>query len=105
MLASDEIDVRPLVKCALDHDKEARPGKIFGFVVLGAASTEEAWVRLMDRINADSAFPAAAFLGGARLDAPTTGRRLATRAERRATFDGPFPRGTRRSSAACSSCA
>jgi hypothetical protein len=89
-LASDEVDVRPLVKCALANDKEARPGKIFGFVVLGVGETEEAWVKVMDRVDGDSSFPAGAFLGGVRLDAPTTGRRVATRGERRATFDGPF---------------
>lgn len=89
-LASDEVEVRPLLKCAVDRDKDARPGKIFGFAVLGAADTEQTWVAVMDRIDADAEVPAGAFVGGVRLDAPTTGRRIATRAERRAAFDGPF---------------
>src|SRR5262245_42928203 len=33
-LASDEVDVRPLIKGGVEADKEAKPGKIFGFVVL-----------------------------------------------------------------------
>jgi hypothetical protein len=60
--------------------------------VLGNTATEEAWVNVMDRIDAESrdGFPRAASLGGVRLEAPTSGRRIATRGERRATFDGPF---------------
>jgi len=90
VLAADEVAVRRLVRCVLEADKEGKPGKIFGFVVRGAAQTEEAWVKVMDRINAESAFPSDAFLGGVRLEEPTAGRRIATRGERRATFDGPF---------------
>jgi hypothetical protein len=89
-LPSDEIEVRPLMKGEIEPDKEARPGKIFGFAVLGNAATEEAWVRIMDRIDAETEPFPAAFLGGLRLEAPRSGRRVATRDERRATFDGPF---------------
>jgi len=92
-LPSDDLEVRPLTNGShLVPDKEARPGKIFGFLVLGEAPTEDAWVRVMDRIEADTGgrFPADSFLGGGRLHPPTSGRRLATRGERRATLDGPF---------------
>jgi hypothetical protein len=90
-LPSDEVDVRPLMKGHVEPDKEGKPGKVFAFAVTGNTTTEEAWVKVMDRIAAESeAFPAGAFLGGVRLEAPRAGRRVATRGERRAMFDGPF---------------
>ena len=91
VLASDQVDVRPLMKGRVEPDKEAKPGKIFGFVVLGNAVTEEGWVKVMDRIDAEtqSGLPDS-FLGGVRLQPPTSGRRVATRGGRRAMFDGPF---------------
>lgn len=91
-LPSDEVDVRPLMKGAVPADKEAKPGKIFGCAVLGNTRTEEAWVEVMDRIDEETrgCFPEASFLGGLRLEPPGSGRRIATRGERRATFDGPF---------------
>lgn len=91
-LPSDEIDVRPLMKGGIKPDKDSRPGKIFACAVLGNALTEEAWVVVMDRIDADTStrFPADASLGGNRLQPPTTGKRVAARGERRAIFDGPF---------------
>jgi hypothetical protein len=89
-LPSDEIDVRPLMKGKADPDKEAKPGKIFACAVLGNTATEEAWVQVMDRIDAESTQFPDGFLGGVRLQPPTTGRRVATRGERRAMFDGPF---------------
>ncbi len=91
-LSSDVVDVRPLMRGAVPVDKEAKPGKIFGCVVLGNASTEEAWVQVMDRIDEETrgCFPEASFLGGVRLEPPKSGRRIGTRGERRATFDGPF---------------
>jgi hypothetical protein len=92
VLPTDEIDVRPLMKGAVLADKEAKPGKIFACAVLGSSKTEEAWVQVMDRIDEETRgrFPEASFLGGLRLDPPRNGRRIATRGERRATFDGPF---------------
>src|SRR6185436_7475421 len=39
-LGSDQIDVRPVMKGRGDPDKEAKPGKIFGVVVLGNAVAE-----------------------------------------------------------------
>lgn len=91
-LASDAIDVRPLMKGSLVTDKADRPGKIFAFAVLGSGRTEDAWVGVMDRIDAETreGFPKEASLGGVRLQPPKSGRRIATRGERRATFDGPF---------------
>jgi hypothetical protein len=46
----------------------------------------------MDRIDDETGgrFPEASFLGGLRLEPPSRGRRIVTRGERRATFDGPF---------------
>jgi hypothetical protein len=92
VLPSDEIDVRPVMKGMCPNDKEAKPGKIFVCAVLGSTKTEEAWVEVMDRIDDETRgrFPEASFLGGLRLEPPRSGRRIATRSERRATFDGPF---------------
>lgn len=91
-LPGDVIDVRPLMKGAVPADKEAMPGKIFACAVLGNTKTEDAWVAVMDRIDEETRgrFPEATFLGGLRLQPPSSGRRLTTRGERRATFDGPF---------------
>ena len=49
----------------------------------------------MDRIDATSRrdFPVAGMCGGARLQAPSTGRRVASEGNRRAIFDGPFLEG------------
>jgi hypothetical protein len=73
-LAGDELAVRPLMKGIPMPDKDRKPGKIFGFVVIGEAA-------VMDLIDAEThaSFPADAFAGGNRLHAP-----------RRATLDGPF---------------
>jgi hypothetical protein len=92
VLPADEVDVRPLMKGAVPAEKEAKPGKIFAYAVLGSTKTEEAWVEVMDRIDLETrgGFPEAPFLGGLRLEPPKRGRRIATRGERRATFDGPF---------------
>lgn len=92
VLAGDEVELRPLMKGQVDADKETRPGKIFAFAVLGSAETEEAWVKVMDRIDSETRgrFGGEAFLGGLRLQPPKSGRRVATRGERRVMFDGPF---------------
>jgi len=93
-LASDAIDVRPVMKRVVPPgaNRETLPGKIFGCAVLGSAPTEDAWVAVMNRIDKEGSgsFPAGSFLGGIRLEPPTTGRRIAMRGEKRATFDGPF---------------
>lgn len=80
-LPTDAVDVRALLKGIAIADKDTRPGKVFAFVVIGAADSEAAWVEVMDRIDAEThdGFPADAFLGGNRLQPP-----------RRATIDGPF---------------
>jgi hypothetical protein len=92
VLPTDEIDMRPVMKGMCPKDKEARPGKIFACAVLGSTKTEEAWVEVMDRIDEETLgrFPEASFLGGLRLEPPSSGRRIVTRGEKRATFDGPF---------------
>jgi len=86
ILPPDAIDVRPLMQGTVPEDKDARPGKLFACAVLGSTKTEGAWVEVMDRIDAETRgrFPESSFLGG------LSGRRIATRSERRATFDGPF---------------
>jgi hypothetical protein len=91
-LPSDEIDVRPVMKGTCPKDKEAKPAKIFACAVLGSTKTEDAWLEAMDRIDEETRgrFPEASFLGGLRLESPRSGRRVVTRGERRATFDGPF---------------
>ena len=92
VLPTDEIEVRPVMKGMCPKDKEAKPGKIFACAVLGSTKTEAAWVEAMDRIDEETGgrFPEASFLGGLRLEPPRSGRRIATRGERHATFDGPF---------------
>jgi len=92
ILPPDAIDVRPLMQGTVPEDKDARPGKLFACAVLGSTKTEGAWVEVMDRIDAETRgrFPESSFLGGLRLETPRSGRRIATRSERRATFDGPF---------------
>jgi hypothetical protein len=92
VLPTDEIDVRPVMKGMCANDKEAKPGKIFACAVLGSTKTEAAWVEAMDRIDEETGgrFPEASFLGGLRLEPPSSGRCIAARGERRATFDGPF---------------
>ena len=91
-LAADEVDVRPVMKGRVVGGKNDKRGKLFACAVLGNAATEDAWVDVMDRIDADtrSCFPPDSFLGGVRLEPPKSGRRVVTRGERRATFDGPF---------------
>jgi hypothetical protein len=92
VLPRDAIDVRPLMKGVIPKDKEAMPGKLFACAVLGKTRTEEAWVQVMDQIDAETRgqFPEASFLGGLRLEPPRSGRRITTRGERRAVLDGPF---------------
>jgi hypothetical protein len=92
VLRADEIDVRPVMKGMCTKDKEGKPGKIFACAVLGSRKTEEAWVEVMDRIDEETRglFPEASLLGGLRLEPPRSGRRIVTRGEKRATFDGPF---------------
>jgi hypothetical protein len=92
VLPTDEIEVRPVMKGMCPKDKEGKSGKIFACAVLGSTKTEEAWVEVMDRIDEETRgrFPEASFLGGLRLESPRSGRRIVTRGERHATFDGPF---------------
>ncbi len=91
-LEADDVDVRPLMKGTLPQGGLDKPGKVFACAVLGNAATEDAWVDVMDRIDAETAhrFPRESILGGVRLRPPRSGQRVATRGERRASFDGPF---------------
>lgn len=87
-LDSDIIDIRPVMKGEAPEGTFDKPGKIFACAVLGNSVTEEAWIQVMDRIDAETSdnFPLESFLGGVRLEAPRTGKRL----DRRAFLDGPF---------------
>lgn len=91
-LASDEIEVRPLMKGTAPGALGDLPGKIVGCLVLGAGAREADWVGVMDRIDAESTRGSyqARFLGGLRLEPPSRGRLAATRGGHRALFDGPF---------------
>jgi len=86
------LDVRPVLNGHLRPEKANERGRLFGFAVLGNATTEQGWNTIMDRIDAGTRdhFPADRFLGGVRLHAPTTGKRVTATGGRRAIFDGPF---------------
>jgi hypothetical protein len=92
MAPGDQLDVRPLLKRERCADLTDARGKTFGFVVLGNAANERAWVEVMDRIDADShdRFPSDRFLGGVRLESPGGGRQVVSRGGKRALMDGPF---------------
>lgn len=85
VLPTDRVDVRVVMKGRVPDAKHRQRGKVFGFAVLGEATSRAQWDAVMDRIDQESAghLPASAFLGGVRLAAPNAGTR-------RATFDGPF---------------
>ena len=89
---SGELEVRPVMKGNLQADKATRPGRVFGFAVLGNAPSETAWIDVMDRIdeNTHDRFPEERFGGGVRLQEPGRGRRVSAVGGRRAVFDGPF---------------
>ncbi len=88
----DTLDVRPLMGGDVRADKTSHQGKAFAFAVLGNAPSEDAWVAVMDRIEADThrGFPDERFLGGVRLEAPGRGRQIASRGHKRVVMDGPF---------------
>jgi hypothetical protein len=94
-LPGDAIEVRPVMKGHMQSDKSSKPGKVFAFSVLGNAANESAWIGVMDRIDAEThdRFPEADFQGGARLEAPTTGRRLSNEDGKLRSIDGPFLEG------------
>ncbi len=88
----DTLDVRPIMGGEVRAEKSRRQGKTFAFAVLGNAASEEAWVEVMDRIEADThdGFPDERFLGGVRLEAPGRGRVGVARGGKRLFMDGPF---------------
>lgn len=92
MAPGTALDVRPVMNGHFKPEKANEPGRIFGFLVQGNAANEEGWNAIMDRIDANTRdrFPADRFLGGARLHAPTRGKRVTASGGKRAVFDGPF---------------
>ncbi len=92
MAPGTSLDVRPLMKGHLEPEKGSQQGRVFAFAVLGKAESEQAWIDVMDRIDASTRdnFPAQRLLGGVRLHAPGRGRRVTADGGRRAVFDGPF---------------
>jgi hypothetical protein len=88
----DTLDVRPVMGGDVRAGKTSRQGKTFAFAVLGKAASEQAWVEIMDRIEADThdGFPEERFLGGVRLEAPGRGRQIVSRGHKRMVMDGPF---------------
>jgi hypothetical protein len=87
VLPTDRVEVREVMKGRAPDGKQRPRGKVFGFAVLGKATSRAEWDALMDRIDQETAssLPSSAFLGGVRLMAPAN-----STGERRATFDGPF---------------
>jgi len=88
MAPGTTLDVRPVMKGTLKSDKANQQGRIFAFAVLGNATTEQAWVDVMDRIDASTrdSIQVERSLGGVRLHAPGRGRTVTPTA----VFDGPF---------------
>jgi hypothetical protein len=88
----DQLELRPVMSGALNAQKQDQPGKVFAFGVLGSAGNEHAWTKTMDRIDESThdGFPDDRFLGGVRLQAPSTGKRIVQKDGRRAVIDGPF---------------
>lgn len=87
-----QAEVRPVMSGHFQPDKTSQKGRLFAFVVLGAAPNERSWIDVMDRIDERTRthFPEHQFRGGARLEAPSRGRQITQSGGRRAVFDGPF---------------
>jgi hypothetical protein len=93
MVPGGALDVRPIMGGKLPPGKSDAQGRIFAFAVLGNAASEQGWIDVMDRIEANSSrnnFPTDRMLGGVRLHAPSRGRRVSAGGQQRALFDGPF---------------
>jgi hypothetical protein len=88
----DAVEVRPPMKANVRPDKDAVAGKVFALAVLGRAQSEEAWTKVMDRIDAETSdgFPETGFLGGMRLQSPKSGRRITASKDGGLVLDGPF---------------
>lgn len=90
------IEVRPIMKRHIEPQKSSQPGRIFAFGVLGSATNEAGWIEVMDRIDARTrdGFPGERWLGGLRLEAPSSSGHLATASSRapasKVIFDGAF---------------
>ncbi len=85
------LEVRPIMKGNYAPSKADQTGKVFAFGVLGNAPNEEAWIRVMNRIDNDTnegfGDP---FIAGVRLEAPRTGRTLVNQRGKAVVLDGPF---------------
>ena len=80
------VDVRPVMH-SHERDRSAVTGKIFACGVLGNAPDEKAWIATMNDIAAATNDKGSDhFCGGMRLEAPTTGKRIA----KGHVTDGPF---------------
>lgn len=92
MAPGSALDVRPVMTGKLRPGKSNAQGRIFAFAVLGSAANEQGWIDVMNRIEASSrsSFPTDCMLGGVRLQAPSSGRRVVASGHQRAIFDGPF---------------
>ena len=92
MAPGTSLDVRPVMKGKSKPEKASQQGRVFAFGVLGNAATEQAWVDVMDRIDASTGnnFPVGRSLGGVRLHAPGRGKSVKSVGGQRAVFDGPF---------------
>lgn len=86
------LELRPLMKGQAVPGKLDQPGKVFAFSVLGHAADEATWSEVMDRIDDDTKdkFPKDIVVGGMRLHAPTTGKRIVVDKSKRRVIDGPF---------------
>lgn len=82
----DLVDVRPVMH-SHERDRSDITGKVFACSVLGNERDEKTWIATMDNIaRVTNNKSSASFCGGMRLEAPTTGKRIA----KGHVTDGPF---------------
>jgi hypothetical protein len=88
----ESVEVRPVMKGEHQPGKTEKTGKVFAFAVLGNSPNEEAWIRLMNKIDSETATSLRdpSFIAGVRLEAPRTGRRITNQHGKTVTLDGPF---------------
>jgi hypothetical protein len=88
----DRVELRPLLEGRVPPGKLDRPGKVFAFSVNGAAPDEPTWSALMEQIAKDTkdTFSPDQFVGGMRLQPPTTARKIVIDTSKRHLLDGPF---------------
>jgi hypothetical protein len=87
----ERVEVRPIMKGSYAPAKTDHTGRVFAFGVIGNAPNEQAWIRVMDRIDHDTDDDFGdAFIAGVRLEAPRTGRTLVNQRGKVVLLDGPF---------------